>query len=101
MIRDWAKDHKTMVLLNGGHSNDLVEFYMFLDVLKDELPFAVFCEEGVGGAMTSVGLILPDYIYKAIPAVIEGKAMYDEYYLAMTEPEKELAIRLAKMRLAI
>jgi len=68
MFLDWAEDHQTMILLNGGYSetiNGLLEFFA-LDT-QHPYPFAPFYESdaALDGALTTVGIILPEKIYVA------------------------------------
>lgn len=67
MLDSWAKDHKTMVLLNGGNSANLQELFEFLsnDSNPNPYPFAKFNEDEVSlnGALTYVGAILPARIF--------------------------------------
>lgn len=68
MVFDWAKEHKTMVLLNGGNSADLEAIHQNFEILEDlgmTLPFAKFHEDDVSlnNALTYVGIIVPEKIY--------------------------------------
>lgn len=65
MYNDWAQNHKTMVLLNGGNSADLADLYSFLYCEENPYPFVKFHEDEVSlnGALTYVGMILPPKIY--------------------------------------
>ena len=62
-LLDWADDHKTMILYNGGYQSKLIDI---ADVLKasGKYPWADFREEeaSLNGAVTSVGVILPEGI---------------------------------------
>lgn len=62
-LHDWAQDHKTMVLLNGGDSDALFDLSTFMEVGGNPYPWAEFEEEGVNDAITCVGIILPEKIY--------------------------------------
>lgn len=64
-LDDWAKNHKTIVLLNGGNSADLKELHEFLSSVEHDYPFSKFHEDEVSlcGALTSVGIILSPRIY--------------------------------------
>lgn len=67
---DWAANHKTMVLLNGGNSETLLSiFNKFKDFESKgmHLPFAAFHEDtqSLGGALTYVGIILEEKYYTA------------------------------------
>ena len=65
MYADWAANHKTMVLLNGGNSADLQDLFDFLNTDDNPYPFVKFHEDEVSlnGALTYVGMILPPKIY--------------------------------------
>jgi hypothetical protein len=61
---EWAES-PTKILLNGG-SSDYMELYKklirrFGDSLK--LPYAWFNEPDIYNIMTSIGIVVPDYIY--------------------------------------
>ena len=66
IVYDWAKYHKTMVLLNGGNSADLADLFAFLDTPENPYPYVKFHEDEVSlnGALTYVGIILPELIYE-------------------------------------
>lgn len=68
ILREWGQHDKTMILLNGGYSSALNELYndlMFWSHNGTEFPVAKFNEEydALNGALTSVGIILPEEIY--------------------------------------
>ena len=73
---DWAKNHKTIVLLNGGNSADLLELYEFLSNPANKYPTALFSEDeqSLNSALTSVGIILPAEIYESA-ALIRANAI--------------------------
>lgn len=104
MFIEWAAEHKTMVLLNGGYQKELEEFYDFLRKAKDNpFPFEMFREEqdALNGAMTSVGIILPEQVYAAIAEVREGTMHEEDSWFVQLDPfQQELAIRLSKLGLA-
>lgn len=62
---DWAENHKTTILLNGGVSQDLEGHLEFLQRQEHIYPVAYFCEseEALDGALTNVSIILPEKIY--------------------------------------
>ena len=66
LFADWAANHKTMVLLNGGNSADLQDLFNFLSCEENPYPFVKFHEDEVSlnGALTYVGMILPPKIYE-------------------------------------
>jgi len=64
-LRDWASDHKTMILLNGGYSETIRELATFFDHPSNPYPWTEFYEgrDALDGAITDVGIILPAKIY--------------------------------------
>mgnify|MGYP001025392966 CR=1 FL=1 len=71
MLSDWAFDHETDVLLNGGYAETMHELYRDLDVYDNPYPFAKFHEghDSLGGVLTCVGIILPADIYEVAAEV--------------------------------
>jgi len=71
-LYDWAENHKTMIVLNGGMSADLTSLNMFLTCEANKLsfpaPWTSFSEDqaSLGGIMTGVGIVLPEEIYNAV-----------------------------------
>lgn len=90
MYNDWAQNHKTMVLLNGGNSADLQELFDFLYCEENPYPFVKFHEDEVSlnGALTYVGMILPPMIYDTAAKIrnIRG-CQYDQYCKAVIIPQ--------------
>ncbi len=77
ILTDWAKDHKTIVILKGGNSKDLLDLYDFFNDGENDYPFAKFCEDeqSLNGACTAVGIILPEIIYETA-ALIRNKLLF-------------------------
>ena len=74
MFYQWAEHHKTMILLNGGYASNLQDLYDFIHaglVNEKSYPYAKFheSEDAMGGMLTSVGVVLPEKIYKGAEAV--------------------------------
>jgi len=71
---DWAQDHKTMILLNGGYSENLRELIALFDSRENPYPWAHFNEgeDSLDGALTSVGIVLPEKIYETAKALSKG-----------------------------
>ena len=64
VISDWAKYHKTTVVLNGGMHNSLLEVLKLFEIWEknepyEVLPFAPFYEPGVNDALTSISVVMP------------------------------------------
>jgi hypothetical protein len=111
---DWARNHKTMICLNGGNASSLREFYALLHSSDNKyLPYAKFHEDeqSLDNAMTCVGVVVPARIYDAVwvmpdkeyPAWESGEGRWfvdpdtDEY---LTGWEATLATALKGMPLA-
>ena len=64
MVNDWAREHKTMIVLNGGATTDLEQG---IEVLRAQssYPWVEFYEsrECLSGALTGFGVVLPESIY--------------------------------------
>ena len=62
---DYLSNHRTVICLNGGYSSTLHEIHAGLDDTDNTYPFAKFheSEEALDGALTCVGIIVPDAIY--------------------------------------
>lgn len=85
-LRTWASEHKTMILLNGGYSSTLREIYDALNDTDNPYTFAKFheSEEALDGALTCVGIIVPEEIYEVAAEVRssygrDGRTMVDSF----------------------
>ena len=65
LLWDWAENHKTVVLLNGGYSSELLDIIQFFSHRDNPYPWTSFCEadDALDGALTCVGIILPEQIF--------------------------------------
>lgn len=63
---NWANNHKTMILLNGGMMSHLVEFETFLKDNAHAYAWSSFREEeaALNGALTNIGIVLPEHMYR-------------------------------------
>ena len=68
---EWAIHHKTMILLNGGYMETMEELMNFFKTIKNPYPWSPFYEghDSLGGILTSIGIVLPEKIYKAAAAI--------------------------------
>jgi hypothetical protein len=70
-LLDWQKNHKTIFIYNGGLASMLWDRYQELRefAYKFELPIARFYEskEALNGALTCVGIVVPDQYYRFSP----------------------------------
>jgi len=79
LYREWAKVHKTIIVLEGGPHAGLVELVEFFG-RQFNLPWASFSEdeESLNGAMTCVGIIVPEDLYERAKMVREGDLNIDQ-----------------------
>lgn len=73
---DWAKNHKTLIVLNGGPNEYIrtrwLQFQRELSTVETYinhgLPWGSFNEDefSLGGVMTCVGVVLPECIFNAV-----------------------------------
>lgn len=66
MIDDWAINHKTAILLNGGNQQSLIDLNDFFTTPENPYPFTHFREDtqSLNSSYTCVGIILPEHIYE-------------------------------------
>jgi hypothetical protein len=81
VLFDWAKNHKTTIVVNGGYSSTLRELIARFDSQHNPYPWAYFVEDedAIGplnptvdkraGALTCVGIVLPEKIYETARAI--------------------------------
>lgn len=121
MLYDWATNHKTMIILNGGFLKDMVDTYSFFDSDENPYPYVKFHEsdDALGGILTNIAIVLPEKSYKLselirnrmvdaqlnidpklpeevaadLRAILQGYGEYSHY-------EIELATLMNKFRLA-
>lgn len=98
ILWSWAEEHKTMIVLNGGTSDDLQEVFDFLMRGPGGYPYEKFYEPGIDGALTCVGVILNEHMINLIGWERDDGTNVDP--LTCTKYERELAERLAHLPLA-
>ena len=80
----WAQQHKTIIILDGGYSENLYQLDGFFRSNENPYPWATFYEdplalgsgiaEGPPGALTAVGIVLPERIYETAAYAREDEA---------------------------
>ena len=63
---DWAENHKTMICLNGGNLQGLKDIEILFQDEQNKFPWATFYEDemSLGGILTNVAIVVPEYIYE-------------------------------------
>ena len=73
----WGETWKTMICLNGGDLNELVELRNFFATAENSLPWAEFYEDSsLGGCLTSIAMIIPDRIFKTAEEIRKNRSAY-------------------------
>lgn len=72
-LYNWATNHKTMIVLNGGMNQDLQTMKEFFTNHLNwatcfPIPFTVFHEDemSLGSILTCVGCVLPEEVYDSV-----------------------------------
>lgn len=107
VLHDYAKNHKTMICLNGGDYHGVLDCANQLERFGDALglPYANFHEDqqSLGGLMTCCGIVVPTHIYEA-SSTLRGTplidAIVDDRFRNWYPPEIELAVFLTQFGLA-
>lgn len=79
MLQDWATTHKTMILLNAGYSEEIHDLLAFFDTPENPYPWESFneSEAALDGALTCIGIILPEKIYALSKEIRTNQYMLD------------------------
>ena len=108
-LMEWASDHKTMVLLNAGYSEEIRNLVHFFETEDNPYPWHFFKEgkDALDGALTCVGIILPERIYETgkicreenwAPALLQNGILGQSKGLPtdLTDWECELILKLGQ-----
>ena len=87
VLYDWAENHKTMIVLDGGYSSNLRNLEKMFYSDQNLFPFSAFREDqdALNGALTCVGIVLPEKIYGASSLVRD-----DELIMTMINETGEI-----------
>lgn len=75
MITDWYNNHKTVVVLNAGNS-DMLHYYETILDAQQTVPYDVFCEPGLDGAMTAIAILASTEMVEDMKHMRDG--LYDD-----------------------
>lgn len=104
MLWDWAKDHKTIIVLNGGNTYDLSCLRVRVAQLCSYmgLPHSAFYEDqqSLNGTITAVGCVVPESIYQLSATIGNDENGSTPEQLGYIQAEIELAELLAAHSLA-
>lgn len=76
----WASNDRTIIILNGGNSASLERWEQFLRTFCSRWPWAAFREDeqSLNGAITAVGVIVPESVYMNISTEPGDVVLYDK-----------------------
>ncbi len=101
---DWAANHKTLILLNGGNCEQLNATYDLFRTIGPELelPYGLFHEDAasLNNALTCVGIVVPEKIYAAAEQLRSPSSLFVPSYDFLSPAERELAMLLSAHGLA-
>ena len=63
MLTDWATNHKTTFVQNGGTSQQMTNILKLFDHDNNPYPWSYFRESSLDDTLTCVGIIVPVSIY--------------------------------------
>ena len=90
ILQDWACNHKTIIILDGGYSESINQLTEFFETHENPYPWAKFYEDPLAlgggvpnhetpevplGALTAVGIVLPERIYKTAELARKDEAV--------------------------
>lgn len=99
MLYNWSDNHETVIIKNGGNSENLRSIIKLLESPANPYPWDCFFEdkESLDGALTCTGLIVPTHIYEAAdfvrgggmitPSPANGKVFYNGSSISMWDLE--------------
>lgn len=97
----WVKEHKTIIILEGGNHDMIKKHKSLFDTVSIELPSGIFYEDegSLNNAATVTGIIMPDQVREYhLDKVSKGSVPldYDSW-----EPMTKVVQTLSRMRLAV
>jgi hypothetical protein len=99
---EWAQNHKTVIILNGGFHGDLISLYETLDPLAEELGLPVVKfhedEQTMNKMCTTVGIIVPSDIYNL---EITFDPQTQDIWAEDFTPQQQLKAIISKYKLAV
>lgn len=75
LLHQWGQDHKTVIILNGGESEGLIEIAAQLNVDENPYPWVTWSESvtALNSALTCVGIIVDEKIVAAVHELRQSK----------------------------
>lgn len=79
-LLDWAKNHKTMIVLSAGNLAGLEDMLDVIEPIGALFPWSEFNEDqaSLGGILTCVGIVLPSSVFDV--KLYESPALTNRWY---------------------
>lgn len=77
-LRDFARSHKTWIVLNGGDHQDLEALASFFATCPHDYPMSSFREPGLNYATTAVRIVVPEKLYDDIAKAIGKELVFED-----------------------
>lgn len=99
---EWAKNHKTVVFIEGGFSSGIDSWFSTIFHHPFKLPRASFKEDGetLKGLMTSIAIVVPDSLYETATLLREDSMLFVNRPGDFSVGEQDLITKLSRARLA-
>jgi hypothetical protein len=80
-LQEWARKHNTVIVLNAGYSSEIQDLVDFFYSEDNPYPWECFHEadDALNGALTSVGIIVPEKIYSLSKELRERKESHEVF----------------------
>jgi len=74
-LHEWGQDHKTVIILNGGESEGLIDVATQFDVPENPYPWSTWSESvtALNNTLTCVGIVVDEKIVDAIHEMRQSK----------------------------
>lgn len=81
IVYEWAENHETVVLLNGGYSSSIRELNEFFENQENPYPFCPFYEgnDALDGALTCTGIILSNRIFDTASLLRKSNGWWNKH----------------------
>lgn len=82
MYEEWARHNETIIICTVFNSAGVIQQFQklcyWIDQCEVELPTSIFYEDqhSLGGAATSCSVVVPEFIYDAVPTYQDNRLAY-------------------------
>lgn len=99
VLEEWARDHKTIIIFNGGMQPQLNEIHRLMLEVEDQtsFPCSQFKEsmEAMNRTLTAVAIVLPEWVYR-----VKEEQGCMHFPAGWSQELRDLWTRLSKLSMA-